>query len=82
MFYMVPTAIDPTTLRASLCLLFMGLRGFVWVEDLCFNPLPLPKQGEIELEVGDKVRIQGVSIRSPCRSKGRSARVLGHRAQH
>ena len=36
----------------------------------CFNPLPLPKQGEIQ--GGRDVRCDGVvSIRSPYRSKGR-----------
>ena len=40
---------------------------------LCFNPLPLPKQGEISFALlGGNVLDVGVSIRSPCRSKGRS----------
>ena len=44
----------------------------------CFNPLPLPKQGEISLTGRFEARgdvagiIVHVSIRSPCRSKGRS----------
>ena len=36
----------------------------------CFNPLPLPKQGEMESRK-DSVQMQFVSIRSPYRSKGR-----------
>ena len=36
-----------------------------------FNPLPLPKQGEISRE-RDATSRDRVSIRSPCRSKGRS----------
>ena len=46
---------------------------------LSFNPLPLPKQGEISKHSPDKrvaLRLT-VSIRSPCRSKGR----FQHRAQ-
>ena len=36
-----------------------------------FNPLPLPKQGEISRGAIAAVEIVAVSIRSPCRSKGR-----------
>ncbi len=46
---------------------YPGSRGVV----SCFNPLPLPKQGEIARSEFKRVRIV-VSIRSPCRSKGRS----------
>ena len=39
-----------------------------------FNPLPLPKQGEMERPIDSSVLLVSVfkvSIRSPCRSKGR-----------
>ena len=38
-----------------------------------FNPLPLPKQGEIGLRLSPFLLVY-VSIRSPCRSKGRYRR--------
>ena len=46
-----------------------------------FNPLPLPKQGEIGGASMCHIRrfMTLVSIRSPCRSKGRSARPCGSR---
>ena len=37
----------------------------------CFNPLPLPKQGEIWYSVKASFDRHKVSIRSPYRSKGR-----------
>ena len=41
--------------------------------DLCFNPLPLPKQGETQYPLSQPL-LNKVSIRSPYRSKGRRKR--------
>ena len=54
-------------------------RGAVADGRRCFNPLPLPKQGEMRppCEAGRVMKPRltaAVSIRSPCRSKGRSSR--------
>ena len=46
----------------------------------CFNPLPLPKQGEIARRTDRHGDACSVSIRSPCRSKGRSATIRGFEA--
>ena len=40
-----------------------------------FNPLPLPKQGEMSAHPNQHGKRASVSIRSPCRSKGRYARL-------
>ena len=45
-----------------------------------FNPLPLPKQGEMRSHERTDTRIAGVSIRSPCRSKGRWRKLGIHPA--
>ena len=41
-----------------------------------FNPLPSPKRGEIEKLKLDGIMLSFVSIRSPHRSEGRSARPI------
>ena len=47
-----------------------------------FNPLPLPKQGEICTRKDASCRESRVSIRSPCRSKGRSEKMFGSARQY